>query len=82
MNDLIDFTQLVASFVTSNPQLFIVDSEETAETNKRPRSDKKNYWESKWGLMLQHPNIRNPKSRVAKLFEDVFESHSDSSMSF
>ena len=34
MNDLLDFIKLIASFITSNPQVFI-DSEETVHQTKK-----------------------------------------------
>ena len=73
MEELIDFTELVAKFITSNPQLFLDDESLcSSESKKRHRTEKKSYWESKWGLMIQDPKINNPKSRIAKLFRRRF----------
>ena len=62
---------IVASFIEENPFLF--NDVFNDETNTRDgRENKKNYWTTPWGVMLRHPDIKNPTTKLGRLFRRRF----------
>jgi len=71
--DSLDVEAFGADFVEKNIHLFIgLEDENPAKKRRIGRSTKINYWETKWGMMLLNPLIKDPASKVAKKFRRRF----------
>ena len=61
---------MIMDYIESNPMEFIDSSEIEKVLKYYPR--KKDYWQTPWGIMLNDPSIKDPTSRIAKLFKRRF----------
>ena len=64
---------IVIDWIKQHPEFF--DDLEKNNPQKRSRdgrAKKYDYWESRWGQMILNPSVRDPTSKLGKLFRRRF----------
>ena len=64
--DSLDYEEFAVEAMSMFPDLVMANN----PTKKRP--EKVDFWQSNWGVMILHPDVRDPGTKLGKLFRRRF----------